>query len=236
MSMNRMDAEGRYIPMTEQEREESSVKDIALHKEPKPTMNNVMLDLETMGNTKQAAIIAIGAVRFDENGLGDSFYRKVSLQSSVDAGMKMDASTVLWWLGQEDAARLPMAHEYDAINGRESVALPDALSHFASWLHRSEGGPLPEPVVWGNGSDFDNAILSEAYMLCGNEAPWAFWNNRCYRTMKSLFPSVKKPDPDSVEGVKHNALYDAKFQAMHLIDILKHLRGTGLSLYKVKET
>jgi len=199
------------------------------------SMSNIMLDLETMGNTKQAAIIAIGAVRFDESGLGDSFYRKVSLQSSVDAGMKMDASTVLWWLKQEDAARLPMAEEHDSVNDKESEPLKIVLYKLATWMHASRSA-TDEPVIWGNGSDFDNAILSEAYTLCGNEAPWAFWNNRCYRTMKSLFPYVKKPDPDSVEGVKHNALYDAKFQALHLIDILKHLRGTGLSLYKVKET
>ena len=35
-------------------------------------MKNVMLDLETMGNRPRSAIVAIGAVFFDANGLDDA--------------------------------------------------------------------------------------------------------------------------------------------------------------------
>ncbi len=61
-----------------------------------------MLDLETMGNTSNAAIISIAAVYFDETGVGRSFYHKVSLGSSCAIGLEMDADTVLWWLKQSD--------------------------------------------------------------------------------------------------------------------------------------
>ena len=70
-------------------------------------MTHIMLDLETMGNSSNAAITAIGAVKFDiANGITDSFYLKVDLESAVALGGKMDPSTVIWWLGQNDAADL----------------------------------------------------------------------------------------------------------------------------------
>lgn len=177
-------------------------------------MNNIMVDLETMGNTKQAAIIAIGAVKFDREGLGETFYRKVSLQSSVEAGLEMDPSTVLWWLRQDDDARLPMSEEDN------NYSLASALQDFSSFVKEDD-------KVWGNGADFDNAILSSAYNCCKLPLPWKFWNNRCYRTLKNMFPSVQKPD---LEGTKHNALYDAMLQGLHLIAIMAHVEEHGLKL------
>ena len=57
-------------------------------------MNDIMLDLETMGTGTDAAIIAIGAVRFDAK-VTDRVHRIVALQSSVDAGLRMDPRIVL---------------------------------------------------------------------------------------------------------------------------------------------
>ena len=58
---------------------------------------NVMVDLETLGNGSESVIISIGAVEFDpETGeLGREFYKVVDAQSCVDAGLKIDASTVM---------------------------------------------------------------------------------------------------------------------------------------------
>ena len=68
--------------------------------------NMVMLDLETMGNNSNSAIIAIGAVAFSlDSGVYDKFYANVHLQTSLDAGLKVDGSTVEWWLTQSENAR-----------------------------------------------------------------------------------------------------------------------------------
>ncbi len=69
--------------------------------------------------------------------------------------------------------------------------------------------------MWGNGSDFDNTLLEEAYRATGIKPPWRFTGNRCYRTVKNLFPDVWV-DP---VGTAHNALDDATYQANHLIAI-----------------
>ncbi|MFM9673750.1 3'-5' exonuclease, partial [Streptomyces galilaeus] len=69
-------------------------------------MNHVMLDLETMGQGNNAAIVAIGAVFFEPTTgeIGDTFYRKIDLESAAQYG-EIDPNTVLWWLKQSDAAR-----------------------------------------------------------------------------------------------------------------------------------
>ena len=181
-------------------------------------MIEFMVDLETMGTENNAAIVAIGVVAFDiKNDYlipapEGEFYTPVSLASSMSAGLKCDASTILFWLEQEDAAR-------KELTGR-TVPLQQALSQLASWMERV-GPDKKERTVWGNGATFDNVVLASAFKAVGMPIPWMFWGDRCYRTMKNLYPAVGMP---AFEGVKHNALDDAKMQALHLLDILRGVR------------
>ena len=172
------------------------------HKEEK--MKHIMLDLETMGKTSQAAIIAVGAVKFDiTKGILDSFYEVVDLESSCSLGGVIDTSTILWWLSQEKVAK-----DFITVKGKH---ISDVLQSFSEWVGDEEF------CVWGNGAAFDNAILSSAYLRASKKQPWKFWNDRCYRTLKSLYPNAKL----NRVGVHHNALHDATSQAIHLIEILK---------------
>lgn len=172
-------------------------------------MNNIMLDLETMGNTDNSAIIAIGAVAFDPATRAISpqdFYVTVDLEDAVRHGGVIDPSTVMWWMKQSDEARSKFS-----IPG---VQLEFALANFSLWL-TSHCSP-DAAIVWGNGAAFDNVILKNAYQSIGIAAPWKFWNDRCYRTIKALNPEVKM----NRSGVHHCAVDDARSQAMHLMDIL----------------
>jgi len=171
---------------------------------------NVMLDLETMGTRPGSAIVAIGAIEFDPQSdqLGRTFYTTNSLASAVDLGLAMDPGTVTWWLAQSDTARKELTEAKGDLKA--------SLQTFSAWLL----GCGSDVRVWGNGSDFDNVLLGEAYRTIGLKAPWNFWNNRCYRTMKGLAPQVKL----TWDGVRHNALDDAKYQARHLQLILRELR------------
>lgn len=173
-------------------------------------MTKVMLDLETMGNGSNAPIVAIGAVEFDEDSgeVGRDFYRRISLESSVALGTVMDPSTVLWWLQQADAARAELTNQ----QGR--VSIEAALTAFDNWIDATA-------LVWGNGADFDNVILANTYRAAGGQAPWKFYHNRCYRTLKNLMPEV----PFARAGTAHNALDDAKSQAVHAIALLRKLKG-----------
>lgn len=163
---------------------------------------NVMVDLETLGTASNSVIISMGAVAFDNEGNTlSTFYRRIDPQSCVDAGLKVDVSTVMWWMKQSDAAR--------AAFNEKGVLLAAALGDFAMWV--------PEDAcLWGNGATFDNVLLTNAYKAAGLKAPWPYWRDRCYRTVKALYPHISA---GAFEGAAHNALADARHQTKHLLKI-----------------
>lgn len=173
-------------------------------------MNNIMLDLETLGTRPNAPIIAIGAVEFDSKTgkLGNSFYEVIDFKSAVEAGGVIDPDTVMWWMKQSDEARGAFS--------RTGMQLESALTAFRLWLLDCSHN-LDIVKIWGNGASFDNVLLAESYKRCGYEVPWKFWNDMCYRTVKNLNLHIKM----SRTGTAHNALDDAKSQVLHLMSILQ---------------
>src|SRR5574343_375905 len=98
-----------------------------------------MVDLETLGNGNSAVILSIGACKFLPHGQGVDIHAPhrfevfVDPQSCVDIGMKMDVSTVLWWMEPErgearDALMANLARAVRAVPFREDAA--DGYSPF----------------------------------------------------------------------------------------------------------
>lgn len=173
-----------------------------------------MLDLETMSCTANAAIVAIGACEFDlDLGVTREFYQVVDLQSCISKKFDVDGRTVKWWLQQSEPAR-------NAICAK-GVDILDALKEFQGFL-----GKNPQNYrIWGNGSDFDNTILINAFQRHKVMAPWKYANNRCFRTIKASFPQIKMPESD---GVHHHALDDAKWQANYLVALVEKYKLDGV--------
>ena len=181
--------------------------------EPRPI--NIMVDLETMGNGASAPIVAIGAVVFNPytGELGDNFQTVVALNSSAWYG-KMDASTVNWWLQQSEEARNIFLPD------TPKVSLKDALIQFNQWL--SSLGRQNDLHVWGNGVGFDNTILNHAYSAARVKPGFFWWNDTDVRTVVKIGKEVLGIEPKRTirrEGVYHNALDDAKFQAEYVSEI-----------------
>ncbi|ELE2166633.1 3'-5' exoribonuclease [Vibrio fluvialis] len=176
---------------------------------------HVMLDLETMGNTSNAAIVSIGAVVFDPatGSLGADFEQVINLNSSAYYG-DLDASTVTWWLTQSEEAR--------AIFQRDTPksTLKDSLLELNQWL--ADLGDAKEIQVWGNGSGFDNVILTNAYKAVRIKPNFSHWNDRDVRTIVEMGRSILGINPKETmerEGTHHSALDDAKFQAKYVSEI-----------------
>ena len=170
---------------------------------------HVMLDLETMGKKSNAAIVSIGAVEFniETAETGDQFYGRVDLQSCLDYGLTVDASTVYWWLLQSEQARKEIAH------GGDNLA--HALNVFSEWFR----GLGQDVQIWGNGATFDLGILSSAYEACVLPEPWSCRNERDVRTMVSLYPEVRIKHDKNFKGVEHNPIDDCKHQINYLSEI-----------------
>lgn len=183
-------------------------------------MTEIMLDLETLGTGNEALILSIGACKFNDDEILDRFH--VAIDPETCGALKMDAGTVMWWL---DAER---AEARAALLSHERIDIGSALMGFAMW---ATGEGNEEPVIWGNGSTFDNVILRSAYRLHGMQYPTRFWNDLCYRTVKQLRPEIKLERA----GVHHDALDDAICQAKHLQAIRRSLSAPRDLLKKAAE-
>ena len=171
---------------------------------------DVMVDLETLAINTNAAIVSIGAVamNFKTNQLiPNTFYERIDIGSSFASGGMVDSDTIKWWLQQPDESRNEISY---GISDMKEV-----LVKFCMWINGKE------IRLWGNGAGFDPVILRNTYKRLNLQAPWEFRNDRCYRTMKNIHADVSFPE---FMGVKHNALDDAKFQARHLIKIMRKVR------------
>jgi len=178
----------------------------------------VMVDLETRGNVPGCAILSIGAVAFDETGVDESakFYTVLNTASCHAIGLFDNLSTMAWWEKQAPEARGVLDEALVSETG-----IVAGLTKFGAFL--GSVASLGKIQVWGNGADFDNAILAAAYHAAEIELPWLFWNNRCYRSLKSL---IKGPKLERA-GTHHNALDDAISQARHAVQLLN---SSGLRL------
>lgn len=185
-------------------------------------MEDVMVDLETLGTRPGSVILSIGAVFFDPKaegeGLGHEFHIIIDVASSCVAGLNGSASTIKWWRDQSPEARAT----YDKAFSGYGIDLSAALAQFKAWL--SGHADLGKVKIWGNGAAFDNALLLEAYLRAGLPRPWGHRGDRCFRTLKNLARSI--PEPRFI-GVPHFALDDAKHQARWAVDILRQLTVTS---------
>jgi hypothetical protein len=163
-------------------------------------MTHVMVDLETLSTNCNAAILAIGAVKFDaKRKVYDRFYQVVDTPPDQE-GFDISSDTLSWWAKQSEEAQA-------VFNDPNRIPIKDALIRFAGWAAEED------IRLWGNGASFDNVILSTAYQLCDLPQPWMFWNDRCYRTMKNMNRTVGL----TRIGTHHNAVDDAESQAVHLL-------------------
>lgn len=171
---------------------------------------DLMIDTETAGLPPNGALMSIGAVFFDlqTTTMGPTFNRTIVLTSSVKHGGEIDAGTVLWWLRQGEEARKAVAY------GGEP--LEPVLNDFATWI--AEHCRKEDVRPWGNSSAFDLTIIGGAYRRLNLETPWGWWNERCFRTVRNSYPTVKYEPGEKGAGA-HNALADAVFQAEHLFKI-----------------
>lgn len=175
----------------------------------------IMVDIETMSTASNAAIISIGAVvMMGEELKKDSFYREISLESSMETGGHVSASTIKWWMEQEEDARRIIYAPKPAFH------INLALGDLATWIKAQLFGLVEEkkPRIWANGANFDPVILRNAYARSNIRCPWSYFSELCYRTIKNTNRDI---EADPFVGTKHNALDDTKNQAWHLIKIAK---------------
>ena len=160
--------------------------------------HHVMVDIETMGTEPGAALLSLAAVLFEPRGqrVEETFLRNIELQSCLDAGLRVGAPTVYWWLTRSDAARLALL--------KDRVPLSNALNDFSQWFKDTGASK-----IWSHGATFDVVIVETAYRALGLNPPYKFRDARDTRTLFDL----ARVEYTENEETAHQALADALRQA-----------------------
>jgi len=189
-----------------------------------PQLNEIMIDIETLGTKPGYVILSIGAVFFDmKTGLtGDTFYKTLSLESSMQAGFKIDPKTLLWWSEQDKGAY----HEALAIGVTDMDFNYDTtIRSFREWIENT-AFDISRLQVWGNSARFDLGMLETYFNSVGTDVPWMFFNERDVRTLVSFAPEVKNSfvfDEDGNSITSHKAIGDCMNQIKYCSAIFNKL-------------
>ncbi len=173
-----------------------------------PTRHHI-LDVETLDITPKAIILTVGIVtaEISDGGLDilDRHYWRV--QPSEQPGRTCSEETLEWWRNQPSPAR----HEALVTTAFYREPLLQMLAAVAATL---ETYPYP---IWGNGSDFDNAIMQDAFQQAGMK--WPYHRNGCLRTARKIAKSIVRDFQDPARPahlIRHVALDDAEYESLLL--------------------
>jgi hypothetical protein len=175
---------------------------------------DVMIDLETLATSSDAAILTIGAVKFDPFGREkqqadmDSFYVRVDLDSCHEIGLVTNDDTIAWWANQSKEAQEEAFGEDNRIHIRDAF---EQLYKFCWGAKR----------VWSNGVGFDIIICEHVFKKLNKAVPWSFWQTRDVRTAFDLGINPQRPTVTA-----HHALEDAWNQAVGIQNVYNTLRSS----------
>jgi len=184
-------------------------------------MKDVMIDLETFGNGKNACVVQVGAVYFNRvtGETGDVFKRNIDARSAVASGAEMDADTVYWWMSQEKAA-------IDSIMQGPLDPLGETFAALNIFLSKAD-------AIWSHAT-FDFVIVMETFKRLGMKPKFSYRAARDIRTLIDL-AQVDPRNPRYIrEGTHHDALDDAKFQVKYCVHALTKLADGQQAWEKLK--
>ena len=168
---------------------------------------HLMIDLETLATTPDAAILTIGACKFDPKAtdVHSTYYERIVLETQEDYGRVINEDTLAWWSQQDKQIQEDAFGE-----GTDRIDLKDAMKKLYTF-------GLGTSNVWSHGAIFDVVIIEDICRSFQQAVTWKFWEVRDTRTLFDLAGvSVR------IEG-KHNALTDAVAQAQAVQESYKKL-------------
>ena len=175
-------------------------------------LTDIMIDLETLATSPDAAILTIGAVKFDPFGDDlhepscEKFYVKVDLDSCDRIGLATSEDTINWWAQQSKEA------QEEAFSSEGRIDIVDAFNQLYKFCWGAQR-------VWSHGAAFDIVICEHVFGKIGKAVPWSFWQVRCTRTLFDIGIDPKRPPV-----LKHHALEDAWNQTVGVQNVFKRLR------------
>lgn len=165
-----------------------------------------MIDLETLGSNSRAPIIQIGLAFFTIQGITMKSQLTIDFDDAIKYG-EADGSTIKWWLQQPKEAQ-------DSLF-KNSRPVEEAIDVLTKLLEAQNAN-----FYWAHAT-FDFPILHSLFRAMDLNYPLP--HRRCYdlRTLEYLAGPIEWEER---EGVHHNALDDAVYQAKHAIKLLNKIQ------------
>lgn len=142
---------------------------------------DIMIDIETLGNTPSATVLTIAGITFDRMADYsyiadprdlDYFYCRVDVDTQ---NREVNQETVDWWATQKPETR------DEAFHPENRLPLKDAMIALNSWASGVDR-------YWANGAGFDYVILEDCNRQSGLRSPWNFWQVLDARTIYKMVP------------------------------------------------
>lgn len=194
----------------------------------------LMMDIETLGKGPDAVVWQSALYGWDLSDPDTLFdfphFQYLPIQPQLDLlpARRVDASTMIYWMKQDDDARLAIEN----CDSTEFDDLPSLMRHFLRAFDRMTDGGNKTWELWTRGN-FDVPIMSSLLRQAGFIAPWDinqnFRNLRDLRTLEQI-SGVSYKDVDQPIGfIKHRADWDCKFQIGHHTACMKALGATKIA-------
>ena len=167
-------------------------------------MNDLMIDLETLGTSNNAVIVQIGACFFDRyTGIVETGIRyNISIDSCLAYGLQVDGGALEFWLNQKNRTWLD-----------NQKPLKDVLEHFKKYIMQQEGIINSKNITTWAHATFDFPILINAFKKTKVYFPIGYRSLRDIRTLVDLSGGYKPLE--ETEEATHDALDDCKRQVRY---------------------
>ena len=177
-------------------------------------LSDIMIDLETLATSPNAAVLTIGAVKFDpfnndmDNPNCQKLYLRVDLDSCDEFGLEVNEDTIAWWANQSKEA------QEEAFSPEGRIHVRDAFNQLYKFCWGAKR-------VWSHGASFDTVICENIFKKLNKACPWKFWEVRCTRTLFDIGINPERPPV-----LKHHALEDAWKQTIGVQNVFQRLRSS----------
>jgi len=166
------------------------------------TFNNLMIDIETFGTSKDSVVVSIAAVPFNDNEISDKHYFHVlPIQTQLELGRTIDQDTWNWWSEQ---------HTNPISKPSLGNNIIPYMVELSSFILDVMGDNERDFKIWANPPQFDISILEDLYQTADKPAVWNPRQMCDVRTVKKTlgtdgFSDVINPDA-------HNPIEDCIYQ------------------------
>lgn len=169
-------------------------------------MKDVMIDIESLGVSKNCCIIQIGACYFDRltGEIGKTFKVNIDARSAVKSGADLDAETIYWWLKQSPEA-------IASITAEPLVDIVSAMNDLNLFLIGAKN-------IWSHAT-FDFVAITETYKRLNIKPMFKHSAAKDIRTLVDLSHiSISKIERT---GLHHDGLEDCKHQVKYCVEAFK---------------